>query len=385
MTFLRCAASMGLLRRFGDIAAAMLLFVLLFVLLASCGAGGGSKPFAKIDGSPNGRPAPPITLVSVSGLPSDKSQVLKDALAVSAGKRDMAIVDGSFDSGTFGLSGQFSLQPLGAEVGLAYRWTLTDQNGKVLHTISASERAPATGADPWAAITPVVLGRVAAYTAENISSRLSQLGYATQIGGVPPPVDSFAQALPGAEKDIDYETVLGPGRGDTAVLAAASPVPDPHTQLVGPPEPMPHNAMADDQLGSPTASVEARKPKPAKPDYEIKAVAVLTVKGSPGDGNAELTEAMRRTLKTAGWPVITAPRGDALTVNGKVRVEKPFGNSQRVSLDWTVSAPNGKVLGVISQSNLVPAGSIDAGFGAAALQVAEAAALGIFDVVKKLR
>lgn len=372
---------MGLSRRFGDFAVAMLLIV----LLASCGAGGGSKPFAKVDRSPDGTPAPPITLVSVNGLPGDKSQVLKDALASSAGKRDMAIVEGSFDSGTFALSGNFSLQPLGPELSLAYRWTLTDGTGKVLHNIATDERAPAAGTDPWAAVTPVMLGRVAAYTAENISSRLSQLGYATQIGGVPPPVDAFAQALPGAENDIDFETLLGPGRGDPAIMAAASPVPDPHTQFIGPPEPVPHAATAANESQAATANAEVPKPKPAKPDYEIKAVAVVPVEGSPGSGDAELTDAMRRTLKTAGWPVISAPRADALTINGKVKVDQPFGSSQRVSLDWTVSSPDGKVLGVITQSNLVPAGSIDIGFGAAALQVAEAAALGIFDVVKKLR
>jgi hypothetical protein len=371
---------MGPLRCFGDLAVA----VLLFVLLASCAAG-GSKPFAKVDGSPNGKPAPPITLVSVSGLPGDKSQVLKDALAASAGKRDMAIVEGSFDSVTFGLSGSFSLQPLGSEVSLAYRWTLTDGTGKVLHNIAADERAPATGTDPWAAITPVVLRRIAAYTAENISSRLSQLGYATQIGGVPPPVDAFAQALPGAENDIDFETLLGPGRGDPAVMAAASPALDPHTQLIGPPEPVPHTATAANEPDASIATTEVPKPKPTKADYEIKAVAVVPVKGSPGDGNAELTDAMRKTLKTAGWPVRSAPRAYALTINGKVKVEQAFGTSQRVSLAWTVSAPDGKILGTISQSNLVPAGSIDLGWGDTARQVAEAAALGIFDVVKKLR
>jgi hypothetical protein len=167
-------------------------------------------------------------------------------------------------------------------------------------------------------------------------------------------------------------------------MAAASPAPDPHTQSVGPAEPVPHTATAAHEPAQGT-DAEVPKPKPAKADYEIKAVAVVPVKGSPGNGDSELTEAMRRTLKTAGWPVVSAPRPDALTINGMVKVDKPFGSSQRVSLDWTVSAPNGKILGVISQSNLVPAGSIDGGFGAAAIQVTEAAALGIFDVVKKLR
>ena len=35
---------------------------------------------------------------------------------------------------------------------------------------------------------------------------------------------------------------------------------------------------------------------------------MLAVKGAPGEGNAELTNAMRETLKEAGWPVLSKPR-----------------------------------------------------------------------------
>ena len=123
-------------------------------------------------------------------------------------------------------------------------------------------RRPSVGT-PGQRLHPVVLGRVAAYTAENLSSRLSQLGYATQIGGVPPPVDAFAQAMPGAEKDIDFETLLGPGRGDPAVMAAASPALDPHTQSVGPAEPVPHTALA--ATGPDAAATDAGCCKAASP------------------------------------------------------------------------------------------------------------------------
>ena len=89
--------------------------------------------------------------------------------------------------------------------------------------------------------------------------------------------------------------------------------------------------------------------------------------------------------QSAGWPVISAPRADALIIKGKVKVSEAAGETQKVSLAWTISAPNGKVLGTISQSNMVPAGAIDLGWGDSAIQDAEAAALGIFDLVKQLR
>ena len=107
---------------------------------------------------------------------------------------------------------------------LTYNWTLTDPAGSVLHTISAEEVAPGSPAgDPWLQVTPAVLQRVAAYTAESLSSRLSQLGYATQVGGMPPPLETYAKAGPDADKDIDFETLYGPRRRRPLWLQAQQP------------------------------------------------------------------------------------------------------------------------------------------------------------------
>ena len=62
-------------------------------------------------------------------------------------------------------------------------------------------------------------------------------------------------------------------------------------------------------------------PAKAKPGQrQIRAVAVVPVKGSPGGGDAELTAAMRKTLSDAGWPVVSKPQPDALTIVGRVKV-----------------------------------------------------------------
>ena len=58
---------------------------------------------------------------------------------------------------------------------------------------------------------------------------------------------------------------------------------------------------------------------------------------SQGAGSGwEALEAMRRTLRGAGWPVVDAPRSDALTIRGKVELTKPEGGSQRVALHWLI-------------------------------------------------
>ncbi|QIG46479.1 hypothetical protein G5V57_01125 [Nordella sp. HKS 07] len=371
---------------------AFLAFCLL--TLAAC-SGGGSQPFAKSGGTPgpSGKTVPPIALAEVTGLPATKLPQLRDALAISAGKRDMAILDSRLDASTLSLRGNFHIIPDTSAVRLGYNWTLTDPNGTVLHTISAEEVAPGLpGVDPWAQVTPAVLQRVAAYTAESLSSRLSQLGYATEVGGLPPPIETYARAGPNADKEIDYETLNGPMQppaAPTVAVAGAAPAPVPGTA-----EPAPlsdkqlsladaaDNEPADEKAASATA-------KPAKSDAadrkEIAAVAVIPVKGAPGKGNAELTQAMRETLQDAGWPVLSKPRHDALIIAGLVKLGPVEGKTQKVDLAWEVKSPDGKTLGTVRQANSVPSGSLAAGFGNNAVFAAQAAARGISDLVTQYR
>ena len=115
------------------------------------------------------------------------------------------------------------------------------------------------------------------------------------------------------------------------------------------------------------------------------AVVVLPVKGAPGTGNADLTKAMRQTLSDAGWPVLTSPRDNTLTILGHVKLGPKQAKSQNVTLAWTVKTPDGRTLGTIRQANDVPPGSLEKGFGDNALFAAQAAAGGIYDLVKKYR
>lgn len=366
--------------------AAFLVLALCLLVLAAC-SGGGSQPFAKGEGTPgpSGKTVPPIALVNVAGLPQSKLPQLKDALAISAGKRDMAIVDSKLDNTSLSLSGNFQIVADSGAVRVGYNWTLTDPAGTVLHTISAEEVAPGTpAADPWAQVTPAVLQRIAAYTAESLSSRLSQLGYATEVGGLPPPLEAYAKAGPDADKDIDYETLNGPLKPPPTAMAEATPPAGGKGAALAAAEAEP----ADDQLIAASAEpADASRPAPpdAKGRKQIKAVVVLPVSGAPGNGNADLTEAMRQTLKDAGWPVLGKPRDDALTISGRVKLGPKQGKSQNVALAWTVKTPDGKTLGTIKQTNDVPPGSLEGGWGENALFAAQAAATGIYDLVKKYR
>ncbi|MGQ0486036.1 MAG: hypothetical protein ACT4SY_11885 [Hyphomicrobiales bacterium] len=339
---------------------AAVLLVVIGLVLAGCA--GGSRPFGKGDGTsgPTGKTVPPIVLQTMEGLPAGRMQAFRDALSIAAGQRDMAIVEGSFQSSELILNGRFTAAAEGGGVRVEYRWTLTDPSGATVHDFAGQEVASGTaGSDLWSAVTPAVLQRIAEVTSLNLATRLAQLGYATRTAARDlPPSEYFVAAGPDAYKDIDFETLKGPG----AVEAAAAPAD----------EPLP--------LPAETAVAETQAEGNA-----ITAVAVVAVKGSPGTGDGELTAAMRRTLAKAGWPVLEAPRADALTIAGEVRLEKPQGASQQVALRWTVSTPDGRSLGDIKQANSVPAGSLDHGWGDNAVPVAEAAATGIFDLIETYR
>lgn len=178
---------------------------------------------------------------------------------------------------------------------------------------------------------------------------------------VNPPWEALVQAGPGAENDLDLETLNGP-------TAAVQPPP----------------LIAETEAAAQEAGEQPAPKKPDKKAVAIKSVAVPSVQGAAGQGNAELTQAMRQVLRDAGWPVVNTPSASALTIRGKVKTVRA-GAVETVELAWVVSTPDGKTLGDISQANDVPAGSLDKGWGENARFATEAAATGIFKLIQNYR
>lgn len=337
---------------------AAIVLILCAGLIAACS--GSTLPFSKASDAPAARMPPAIGVSNVSGLPAGHASAMFDALVDAAARRGISIGRGDGET-MYGLAGAF--EELASETGMAvrYRWTLTDRRGRVLHSIEDTESARASdGETPETHDIPV--GRIAAYTAESLSSRLSQLGYATRAAGMPPPRDHLVEAGQGAEQQIDFETLHGPG-----MVAGAEPPADSR--------PPPAEEPATDR------DVETQ----AASSDSIQGVAVTGVEGAGATGNGELAAAMARVLTDAGWPVRDSAGKNTLAIQGNVTLSAPDGPSQKVALRWTVMAPDGKVLGAVEQANDIPAGSLDSGWGKAADYAALAAADGIFDLVDKLR
>ncbi len=181
---------------------------------------------------------------------------------------------------------------------------------------------------------------------------------------VKPPWEALVKAPPGAQNDLDLETLNGP---------QAAPV-------VPPPD------VAPPVASTPVVAEKLESPRPAKKGaITIKAVAVVAVSGVSPKANAELTQAMRKVLREAGWPVLSAPRNDALTIRGTVVLDAAQATTQNVHIHWLVTEPKGKTLGDVGQNNQVPAHSLDGAWGQTADFAAQAAADGIFKLIARYR
>lgn len=137
---------------------------------------------------------------------------------------------------------------------------------------------------------------------------------------------------------------------------------------------------------TPVAQRAAPAPGRKNPPVErIGSVMVAKVAGAPGRGNRELKRALQAELLRAGWPLRARPGGDTMRISGKVTMGKPAAGRQKVAIAWTVRSPKGRLMGVVRQANVVPAGSLDNGFGPAAAAVARHAAAGIMRLVAQLK
>ncbi len=113
-------------------------------------------------------------------------------------------------------------------------------------------------------------------------------------------------------------------------------------------------------------------------------VALVAVKGAPGDGNAQLARQMREFLTQRGLVVQDGARGADWLLEGRVEVARgASAGTQRVEIQWILANVYGEEYGRIVQMNEVPAGSLDRAWGDVAFVVADEASGGVKDVIDR--
>ena len=114
-----------------------------------------------------------------------------------------------------------------------------------------------------------------------------------------------------------------------------------------------------------------------------RGVWVKPIKGAPGDGKKSLTRAIRYALIGAKVAVTDKPFAARYFLAGQVALGPVKGTMQAVEIRWTVTYPDGAVVGHAVQRNEVPAGTFDNRWGEDASLIAAAAGGGIKDVLDR--
>jgi hypothetical protein len=322
-----------------------------FTLLTGFGLSGCSSGSGLLGGSGETpvteAVAPPVAQVAKFavalplGPPEASGKLLQDQLKAALVKKNITVANLPTDKSEYTLRGYVVA---GADKGkskVSYIWDVTNAAEKQIHRISGEEPVAAVkGKDQWSSLTPQIAELIAAKTVTSVSAWLP-----TQAPSAQTPKAPASTAVPVAANT----TTPSPGTA-TAAAIPASPA-TPATQ---------------------TGSI-ARGPESVMP----------RVTGAPGDGNTSLGAAIQSQLQKNGLTLSSTANAQTYRVEGKVAVSQGSNGKQPITIDWNVFDPAGKYLGVVSQRNEIPQGSVDGAWGQTAAAVAEAAAKGIVHCIRK--
>lgn len=111
-------------------------------------------------------------------------------------------------------------------------------------------------------------------------------------------------------------------------------------------------------------------------------LAITPISGAPGDGNEALTQALAHTLRVRGVDVGAIDQNVAFFVGGGVTISAVPGG-ERVDIVWWLLRSDGQEVGTVDQSNVLAVGALDGAWEDVAYAIAEGAADGILELLKR--
>lgn len=308
--------------------------------------------------------AKPISFAPIIGAPAAISTQMSQELAAAAGAKGLK-VESSADSG-YTVRGYLVAASAQTGTKLSYIWDIRDQNGQRAERFQGDELIEGKkGGDPWALVDEVAIKRIAASTADKISTWM----YGAANTPSPQPDANIASA----QQPTSGDAYAQPAQQQAAVASVAPVQQQPASQ-----EPAPQQIAAQSPAPQ-QASVNVATAQPASTGEIIAVVQPVT--GAPGDGEQSLTTAMRKHLASAGVKLTEQASGSVYTVRGTVELGAADGGQQPITIRWLVVDPNGAQIDkAVVQRNRIPAGSLDGPWG----QVADLAASEAAKSVAKL-
>ncbi|MDW8443592.1 MAG: hypothetical protein RML45_04240 [Acetobacteraceae bacterium] len=232
-------------------------------------------------------------------------------------------------------------------------------------------------------LTEEAARRFAVFLAEALQEREVP---ATAAGILRPRYRLLASAEPAAGVvRLTYTLVDGEG---LALGAAGGPRPLPAGPWAGGEEGVLRRAAAEaaPAIAELLARVDAstRLSASATPGARAPTLRLAGVRGAPGDGNVALARALRTALAREGL-VVQEGAAAEFDLEGRVSVTDLPRRQQRVEIIWTVSRADGTELGTVTQLNEIPRGTLDGLWADVAVVVANQAAGGVAEVIRRAR
>ncbi len=307
-------------------------------LLAVAACSGISRPFGKGEQAlvtlPGERP-PPVALVALDGAPPAESQRLAAHIAREATLRGYQARAGAPAPDAVRLAGHVKAASQGAATTVAYVFDIEDPKSGARKRITGVEAGPAAVATtPWTGVDDAMLQRIAADAASGVSAFLGERGYNVRSVGLPPPSD----------------------------LAGPPPAPAPAAA--------PQLAATADPVTTGSVGGASR----------IEAVVAGPITGARGAGNRDLAEALQSALRRAGFAAEARP--GAHRVRGEVTHRRTSDGRERVTVRWTVIDGTGSVVGSFTDDLTAPPGTLHGRWGDSAAKLADAAAEGVFNLLR---
>ena len=275
-----------------------------------------------------------VAIAPIIGAPDQVAQQLATQLGASVKLQQVAVSTSRSEKVDYTLRGYVVAARDRTGTKVSYIWDVTNQTGKRVKRITGEEVVRGgTSRDPWSAVTPAVMKKIADRTAGVFGRWLP--ARAVVAGNGQPRLRSGVGAI---------------GAGSRVAAVTRRPT---------------------------TGSIGAI----ARPGST--AAIVLAVKGAPGDGGVSLTQAIQRELSRNGVTLARLKSKATYSVQGKVSMGRPKSGKQTIKIEWFVRDPNGKSLGTVAQNNSVPQGSLDGAWGKTANAVASAAVQGIVKLLPR--
>jgi len=316
-----------------------------------------------------------VTVPPVEGAPLPIDRMI--ALDVAAALRDraeipaMATVDPAPQVAGMRLLGRVQQARLDeGVVTLTLDWRLVDAEGTLLE-----DRVQTLGvsAVDWLNLDPAVSEQVAAQ-GSGLLARLIQGDPAT----IDPSRNDLAAAAVEPAASMGAEDTDAPARDGYG--EGGQPGSSPPPARDGSDSTSPDAGAARVVPGPPPPPAEPARPVAVAPSLLVMAPPQVTE--APGDGRTSLAAALTRLLKLNDVRITEKSIPGRFHVLGAVTVDAADDPTrQRVSLLWRVLTEDGGELGRLSQENEIPAGLLDGAWGDTAYAVAEAALMGVGEIL----